>query len=297
MRHLSILFLMCSFIGTIHGQDQARSVFDRIALRRYYQCQNSQAAPAVITYYNPKNNDASWMLSAALGINVLPDTDVVISLSPYLEYHRNTLIDREQDNFQAGLALEWQMRDMFEKKWSPILISSVKYNQDNENRVTSFMGNYYVTFLFKGKAMNPKYFWLPNTRVNFGKAFQFVYTPYIGLENENRSAVDITADEGSIYRAYFRVTSNIRLFPKHETLADRIEFNIDWQYRYNLSETVDNLITSDHQYFSASFDYLFYTSEDGRKVVKIGFDYTNGDDPSKNFEDQSFYALSLKVRL
>ncbi|TYP99232.1 hypothetical protein C7447_102554 [Tenacibaculum adriaticum] len=293
----NIIYLIAfSFFGYSLNAQDSNTFFNQITLRKSFQSKNDKAEPAIITYSKPKNKNESWLLNAAIGINVLPNTTKALTLSPYIEYHKNTLIDKEQENFQTGLALEWQLRNISTKKWTPVFISSLKYNEDKIKNISSFQGNYYFTPLLKGKAKDPKYFYIPNTVVDFGKLFQFVYSPYIGIENENRFSTEDSSDKGYIYRAYFRITSNISLFPSCEKLKEKFEFNIDWQYRYNIQENVDNLNKFKHKYFTANFNYIFFTTQDGKKSAKIGLDYTNGENPSKNFEEQSFYAVNLKIK-
>ena len=78
---------------------------------------------------------------------------------------------------------------------------------------------------------------------------------------------------------------------------ERFEFNIDWQYRNNFSESVEDLTKTEHKYLTTSFNYTFFSTDEGKKSAKIGLDYTNGENPTKNFEQQSFYAVSLKIKL
>ncbi|EZH75040.1 hypothetical protein ATO12_09950 [Aquimarina atlantica] len=294
MKHiiLIITFIICADFS----YSQGGNFLNRITLRKSFQSKNDKAKSANFTYTNPKNKSESWLLNAAIGVNVLNDSNEVVTLSPYIEYHKNTLVDKEQDNWQTGLALEWQTRDISIKKWTPILISSLKYNEDEVKDISSFQGNLYVTAIAKGKAKKAKFFYIPNTIVDIGRIFQFVYSPYIGLENENRISAEEILSEGNIYRALLRLTSNISLFPSCDNWKDKFEFNIDWQYRYILSEDVDNFDKEQHNFFTASFNYMFFSIDDGKKTAKIGIDYTDGEDPTKNFEEQSFYAVSLKVK-
>ncbi|NAS12284.1 hypothetical protein [Poritiphilus flavus] len=307
MKYPILVFTVLFVLGTMNGQDSIKKVgqdsdqddsfFNRITLRKSFQSKNDKAEPAVVTYSNAENKEESWILNAAVGVSILNNIEEGLTLSPYLEYHRNTLVDKEQDNFQTGLATEWQLRDMSRKKWTPILIASLKYNEDNTKDISSFQGNYYFTPLFKGKAKNPEFFYIPNNISDFGKLFQFVYSPYLGLENENRFSTEMITDEGDIYRTYFRITANFSLFPGLKKLEKKFEFSIDWQYRYNIEENVEGLDKSDHNYFSASFNYILFTAQEGKRSAKVGVDYVNGDDPSRNFEEQSFFAVSLKINL
>jgi hypothetical protein len=289
---LAVLLVCLAF--TAWSQD---AFLDRFTLRQSFQSRNARAEPAVFTFTKPKERAESWLLNAAIGYNLLKSSNEVLMLNSYFEYHKNTLIDRHQDNWQVGFSSEWQSRDFTRKQWSPIFITAIKYNEDQIKNNTSLQGNVYVTPLFKGKAMNPRYFWIPNNTSNFGRFFQFSYTPYIGFENENRINTEIDTSSGNIYRAVFRITSEVSLFPQNEQLRGKFEFNVDWQYRNNFRETVADLTEREHEYLTTSFNYTFFSDDDGRRSAKIGLDYTTGENPTRNFEQQSFYAVSLKVKL
>ncbi|QNN43893.1 hypothetical protein [Pedobacter roseus] len=291
-----LLLTSFCFLCILFTYGQSKFI-DGFTLRQSFQSKNDQAEPAVLSFTKPKDKSASWLVNAAIGYDFLKESKSVLSLSPYFEFHRNTLIDKIQNNWQAGISSEWQSRDLSQKKWSPIFITAFKYNEDNIKKNTSFQGNLYFTPVFKGKAKDPKYFWIPNNTSDFGNVFQFLYSPYIGLENENRIETKDENSAGSIYRALFRVTSIISLLPKDENLREKFEFNFDWQYRYDLNENIIELTQTEHNFITTSFNYTFFRSEDGKKTSKIGIDYTNGENPAKNFEKQSFYALSLKVKL
>lgn len=294
MKTTVLTLIFVGFAVSAYSQDK---LIDKFTLRQSFQSKNDKAEPAAFTFTKPKDKDESWLLNAAIGFNILESSNSVLTLAPYFEYHKNTLIDKVQDNWQAGISSEWQSRDISHKKWSPIFITAIKYNEDQINKNTSFQGNIYFTPLFKGKGKDPKYFWIPNNTSDFGNVFQFSYSPYVGFENENRIKTKKESSSGNIYRALFRVTSTISLLPKNEKLKGRFEFNFDWQYRNNFSKNVSDLTTKEHKYLTTSFNYTFLSIDEGKKSAKIGLDYTNGENPTKNFEQQSFYAVSLKVKL
>jgi len=294
MKKVIFIFLCTLFAIPVLSQDK---FIDRFTLRQSFQSKNDKAEPAIFTFTKTEDKPESWMLNAAIGYDLLKTSNAVLSVDPYFEYHKNTFIDKVQDNWQAGVSSEWQINDLSESNWSPILITALKYNEDVIKEITSFQGNIYFTPLFKGKAKDIRYFWIPNNLTDFWNLFQFTYSPYVGFENENRIRTENDSSKGSIYRLLFRVTSSITLFPKNESLKDKFEFNIDWQYRNDFSENVLDLTEREHLYFTTGFNYTFFSSTDGKKSAKIGFDYTNGENPAKNFEKQSFCALNLKVKL
>lgn len=298
MRFLGLLFVFSFSILSAYTQNIDKSIdfINRITLRKSFQSINVSAQPAVITYTKAKNKDASWLLNAAIGYDLFPKSKKNLTFSLFFEYHKNTLVDKEQENLQSGFSFEWQVLE--NPKWTPVLISSVNYNKDQIKDISSIQGNLYATPIFLlGVGYNPKYFWRPNTYVKFNDNIKFIYSPYIGLEHENRFSASEELNEGQIYRIYFRVYSNFSFFQSNDKLKDKFEIDIDWQYRNNFKENVSSLTKSTHKYFSASFNYIFFSANDGNKNAKIGIDYVNGENPINNFEEQSFYAVSLKIKL
>ena len=294
MRKLLIVGLLTFQAFYANAQE---GFFSGFSLRKSFQSQSASADPAVITFLKPDGKASSWLLNAAIGYNVLQNSSAVLELSPYVEYNRNTLIDKEQNNWQLGLSSEWQPLDILEKGWTPVLVGVIKFYDDQVKNNTSFQGNYYLTPVFKGKGLEGKYFWIPNNVSNFGKIIQFSYSPYLGFEQENRINTAEEASKGSIYRVMLRVTTRISLFPLNDSLREKFELTTDYQFRSNLRESVDNIETSQYSYFIAGANFLLFSLENGRRVAKIGFDHTNGENPVNNFEKQSFYALSLKLKL
>lgn len=274
--------------------------FDRFTLRQSFQSTKEKAESAVVTFTQPKDSVSSWLLNAAVGFNFLADTRLIMTLEPFIEFHKNTLVAKKQDNWQTGLAFEWQVNQFkvgSKKVWSPIILWSEKYNNDRVEKNESIQGNIYVTLLRKKRGLAFKDFYLPNHPVNVGNAFQLEYTPYVGLEHENRLTAKTEAALGNIYRYYGRVTSSVTLLTKNEKFRGRVEATVDYQYRKDFAKSVLDIPATTHEYFTAGVNYTFFKSADDKKSAKIGFDYVNGEDPTKNFKKQSYYALSLKVKI
>lgn len=268
---------------------------ERITLRESFLSKNAKTEPAIFTWTNPENDKASWLTKAAIGYSIADNWGTNLILYPYIEFHKNTLIEEEQENFQSGFSAEWQ-RSLVNRKWSPVLIGALKYNRDVIKNITSFQGSIYFTPLFKGiRDDQMGMFWVPNELTEFGKAFLFTYSPYLGLENENRFRVESAGDEGNIYRAFFRINSSI-WFPLTESyFQEKFEVTFDWQYRYNFSENVESLTAEEHNYLTVGINFKIFESDLGSAMV--GYNYIYGENPAKNFEEQTYQALTLKVKI
>ena len=291
MKKVYLLFILSVLLLPVSAQNR---FMDGFMLRESFQSLNDNAEPAFFTYTNPKDKSESWLLSAAIGYDILT-YNARLSLTPYAGYYKNTLIDNKQNNWQTGVSLEWKALDIFEKSWTPVFIAAGKYNKDEVTKNSSFQGNIYFTPLFKGKGLSPTYFWIPNNTTNFGKVLQFSYSPYLGVENENRIDTKDNLSSGSIYRLLFRVSSTIAFFPEDDKIRDKFGIDFDWQYRYNFAENVDNLTVSNHKFLKLGFYYTFLHLSDS-KNAKISFDYVDGSDPTRGFAKQSYFAISLKVK-
>lgn len=292
----SALFLIC--LSGMNNHASAQSWLDNLTLRKSFQSKNDKAEAASITFNKPKDTVGSWAVDAAIGYNVLSRvTKTTITLDPYLEFHKNTLVKKKQDSREAGLALQWQLCNLDNNGHgsSPILISALKYNQDRVKGNESFRGNIYITAFFETPA--DKNFLIPNKVVTFGHVFDFYYAPYIGLEYEDRLKTLTMAAKGHIWRWYGRINPVISLFPGIPDLQGKIELTADYQYRGDFSKTVTEIQSNRHEYFTAGASYAFFQNTAGTKSAKIGLDFVNGEDPTANFAQQSYYALSLKVKL
>lgn len=269
--------------------------FEKITLRQSFQTVNEKAEPAFITYTNPKHAPNSWAVNAAIGYHLEPPKAILI-IDPYFEFHRNTLIEKEQYNWQAGLSAEWQPQNLEAKGWTPVLIIAEKYNEDELKKVSSMQGNLYFTPLFKNKGGQARYFWLPHATTNLGEQVQFYYGPYVGLEHENRIRTAEAAAGGSIYRFLLRITPSFYFRLKKDPVRDRVAVVVDYQYRNDFSKSVDDGSPDDHRYLTVSLMYTVFRT-DNDKSAKIGFDYVKGENPAKGFQEQSFYALAFKLKL
>ncbi len=293
MNRLILVAGLLFFVSVVHAQ--GKKIFEKVTLRQSFQSTSEKAEPAFITYTNPKNSQASWAVNAAIGYKFEPTTKA-LTIDPYFEFHRNTIIDKEQYNWQTGISAEWMTQDLHTKGWSPVLIGAEKYNKDKIKEVSSMQGNLYFTPLFKNKGGALKYFWLPHATTNLGSLLHFYYAPYIGLEHENRIQTPDKTYKGNIYRVLLRVNPTLFFHTKNDDVLDRVALTMDYQYRNDFSKSVDDLSSDDHRFFTASLLYTFFKTADD-KSAKIGFDYVNGENPSKGFQKQSFYAVTLKIKL
>ena len=291
------------------------SFLKRVSVRQSFQDKPGKKEAASIAYTAPKDKDANWVLQGAIGIDLIrTEKDGVpiirkttVLLDPFVEYSRNTVTTKEQKNLQTGIALEWQTTAFRggSKRWSPIFLSAPRYNNNYVDGVESVQANIHLSYIQKKVPLGSetdalyalKYFLIPNHPVYLLKGYvEFEYTPFVGLESESRIQAKRDSAEGNVYRTLFRVMPILSFFPRCPNAQGRIEITADYQLRHNLRSTTVDIIPVKQEFFTSSLNYYIYKPNE-KSSVKIGLDYARGRNPTKGFESQDYYALTLKVML
>ncbi|MEM7659266.1 MAG: hypothetical protein AAF399_24305 [Bacteroidota bacterium] len=311
---LSLLFAIFLANQASFGQDGS-AFLQKFDLAQSFETKESKAKPALITYTVPGDTTPrSALINAALGVDIVnfinekrrrdKKEDRLFSLSPFIEYNFNSLIDKEQHQLRFGLSTEWIVAD---EGFIPSVIGQARYANDLEASIESFQSSAFFAPGFTGKTQALKNFFYPDNQITFlGKtkdAIAFEYIPYLGLESEHRLTVVDPMQMGDIVRAVGKVESNLSLFPVRKVKSDskkkefsfyRVLVTLDYQYRSELFNSTSSILESPHFLrIGVNFNIL-KTKEMG---VQIGIDYVNGADPSKGFRNQQYSALSLKVKL
>lgn len=286
---------------TAFGQLQFKDVVKDITLVKSFQSKIDKTEPSIISFTNPKDKDASFLINAALGYDItnlfLDRNDKLIKIYPFVEYNRNTLIDKTQHQVQSGLTLEWILNS--DKKFIPVLLSDLKYVNDYKKEVESVQASLFISPKFTGVNTNFHNFYVPDNLVTLGSKqfFAFEYIPYIGLESENRIKVENDSLKGDIYRFVGKVQTNFYFFPHREDSRLKyyfLTFNISYDYRNEFSNSSLKKLENNN-FWQLSANYTIYKNDDFD--AKIGIDYIKGANPTKAFENQDYYGLSFKMKL
>ncbi|MCX2484623.1 hypothetical protein [Pedobacter sp. MR2016-24] len=283
-----IVFCILSIPFLALTQDKSK-----ISIRKSLQSISETAEAASIIYTKAKDSaNSSWAANIGIGYDI---RDKEVTITPYVEYHKNTLVTKKQDSRELGVAFRWDMGTESLRKVIPILLASGKYNEDQEKDNKSLRTSLAFTLKPGGKLVDKWKKKSPNQDIDFlWNLFNLNYSPYLGLESENRISADKPEAKGHIYRWYFRINSILGLLPKSTLMRGHFEFAVDYQYRRDFAKSVQEISTRKHEYFTASINFNLY--KEGDKKAQLGFDYIKGEDPTQNFLSQSYHALSLKAK-
>jgi hypothetical protein len=297
-----LLFFVFIINNTIFSQNQSSSTpdlisFSNIRLRNSFESsQNLSPKPAELVITLPKNEKEHFLINAAFGYNFnlsrgeAKNNSLLLIISPFIEYHRNNLIEKEQNSFQAGVFLDWITQNVFTRKYTPVINAKFNYNNDVYNRNKSFFFSGYLSFVFNSKNIY-KYF-LPQSKLpEIGKLISYNYYPQIGIEYDNKIWVKGIDTKGFNSAAMGRILFNI--YPLFENLSKKLEFQIDYSYRYNFFHN-SNIYSKYLKILIFSINFIIFDDED--KSIKIGADYTNGDNPIINIFKQDVWNLTFKIK-
>lgn len=259
--------------------------------------------PAVFSLTIPDEKDASYLINGALGLNwigLFADPTLTESeLHTFVEYNRNTLIDKEQNQFQTGLSFQ-SVINLNYIGLTPTINANAKYVNDFIKEVESFQSSFIVSPKITGVKNTPGKFWVPDNIVAFGsnKPIQFEYIPAIGIETESRADSDNETLNGDKVRLLYKFEANFYLFKKTDDKGRlesyRLILSVDYQFRNEFyDDTEDNLENGNFLQCGANYSLL----KNKNIEVKVGLDYVNGANPSEAFEEQDYYSLNLKIKI
>ncbi|HEY5536594.1 MAG TPA: hypothetical protein VIL99_16875 [Ignavibacteria bacterium] len=284
------------------NQSFGQIILSDFDLVKSFQSNQDQSKPAIVSFTIPEDKESSYLVNAAFGVDIsglfLDRNTKLVKLYPNIEYNRNTLVNKKQNQLSSGLAFEWII--LTGSKFIPTFTSSAKYSNDYIKKIESFQGDIFIAPKWTGVDPSIKNFYVPDNFVKVGKNgfFGFEYVPYLGAEIENRFNSQKDSLIGDIYRFVFKLETNFYLLPKIDSSNKfqyyYIELNIDYQYRNEFSNSSKDFL-SNRNYFKGSLNYTIYKNDN--IDAKVGLDYVHGADPTKAFEDQNYYGLSFKLKL
>jgi hypothetical protein len=287
-----IIVKKVKFVGEESGWTRFRK---RVSIRQTFQNVKDKDEAAFVNLVNPKDSANSYNFSFALGFNIWNYVKET-SLTPFFEWQKNTLADKKQDAQFAGLNWQLPLLSSAVKIHTlvPYLITTVNYKRDGVKHTKGLQGSLFLTPIFANKH-HKRFYPLPDVEMK-SKGLKFVYNVYAGLEYEDRMKAKDPLQEGTVWRWAARASGKI--YPLASLVRERVEIVPEITYRNSFEgnatiEARENIIRK------ISFNLIILDkTKDGNAAidVKIGFDHTNGVDPTKGFDGQRINTVTIKVK-
>lgn len=270
-------------------ENETPSFWERVKIAESMSTAEQKESPAQFQMTFPKNDPASWLLNLGLSYGIFPKAQKSISKIG-LEYHRNTLTDQEQNNFQTGYGITQLLTNS--KRNRLYLDADIKYVYDGIKIKNSLASNLFFSFFNDGgqKGLNlnvPKYF--------NQKKQTILITNYFGPQLQSIFKAKDVTDEGFILRPLFNVTAQYDFNKKKDSTENKfakpkplVRLFADYTGRYDAINTTDHR-ENYTQLFKNGIEY--YIAYNPLKV-SIGASFNYGSDPRAGLENNNFGLLA-----
>ena len=152
-----LMLIVLTSIGPPHARAQESKANDpglvdriqefveryQISLRQSVIDRNAIEKPAMFQFVHPSDGEDSYSIDFGLSASLFPKESELVPaqhwfIGPTVEYHRQTQIKKEQDNFQAGLTAIWIPVDISEGS-GHFIQASLKYKDDRKGVGEGFL--------------------------------------------------------------------------------------------------------------------------------------------------------------
>ncbi len=265
-------------------------VFDKFQLRQSFQDASEKESPAQLLLSLPSSGKSNWLVDAGLSARVVPWSGTYSIFNLVGEFHRNTLIDSAQYNWQLGLNYTY-LRPKAAGKLAFSWTGNAKYVRDVADTTHSIATTLSLGFYRSGinftNIGRPAY--LNNGKMTYqlDPSVQVQYQQYLGSDTHT----------GAIVRPLVSLAASLAWNGKRTAgLAPPKKFEIAAAYinRYAaINKTGDGEGYS--KLFRSGVNYYFLNSKSS--TVSLGVSYNRGSDPLNGLKDQNFLQFAFQVQI
>ena len=265
--------------------------FGSFKLRQSFQTADLQQSPAQLQFTLPQNGKDSWLVEAAVSAAVIPLSSSTVTSKFVAEYHRNTILDEPQNNYQIGYNMQYLQEGNDNLRL--LLTGNAKYIQDVIDSAHSLA----ITLNFAGYRNKKNVLNWDHPAYLSDEKYTYQFSPYFEAQYQQFFASD-KQNAGSILRPLADLSGSFAINkPKPKKLVaptKLIELTVDYTNRYAIVNTTGN---------GEKFTNLFkaglncYFIDTGSKSISFGASYNQGSDPLNGLKDQKFWQFSLQVQI
>jgi len=262
---------------------------DHFNIQNTFDESGKKPSPAEFVFTLPKDKSKSWLVNA--GISYQIGKPAAFTSKLVTEFHLNTMVDKEQENFSAGYSGQWLQPN---GNWQSLVTFGAKYSHDWKDSTHSAVvtGNYSLFRSVEGFRLNaPGYF--------ADQDFTYMLTPYVGFEYQQIIQSNGSTQLGTIFRGLFNLSGSIAI---NRPNADKInnpvhkliEATIDYTDRSAFKNGTGNGEKGSHMFKTGLSLYLIDTKT---SAVSLGILYNSGSNPLQGLKEQNFWQMSVNIQL
>lgn len=267
-------------------------------LRNSFESLDVKKDPAIISFTSPQNGKQSFLVDASMSLGITNSKSNITNF--IIEYHRNTLIEKEINNYQVGVGQELLVNKNSKKDPSNIRSTyynwNVKYSSNPKSNTEGIICSGQISWKFDKIRKNGdhKLLWNPNKQIT-GKYLSGFYTPTLGFEYQNNVKSDSTDLKGNVIRGTLGFSFTLSPSKNDSELGympSFLEYFMNFTYRQNLINTTK---VTQSQYTQLSTGFNFRLTNDNK--AKISLSYNKGSNPIQQLALQEYYLIALTIKI
>lgn len=319
-RYLFLLYVLIGVTDIVHAQKVSPKGRWGFKVRQSFESTDLKAEPAALLLTFPYQTAASYAVDGGLAIEREAPTNRFFG-KLVAEYHRNTLIDEEQNNGQIGLAFE-----KYSGNFKTILNGTAKYVRDVVATKGSFLHTLELS-AFPDVANGTIH------RIKGDNANLLLILPSIGYEYQNvfdakaekrdslcgnilrvmgKAKISLTLNKrvkvvepDEVNTILFEDSSGIKVPTKkrlfeinsaQSVVVPAVILSANGAMRYDVVNTTK---TPDgwHPYLQAGIDYILTRNKKLEQQLSVGLSFTTGENPAQGLARQKYWLLAVKFTL
>jgi hypothetical protein len=281
-----LLVLFC--VQTAHSQSSVQ-----LQIRESFEKAEVKTKPATANFIFPKDIENSFNVSGALGLKI-PITSDRRYLFVSGQWNKNSLIDKEQNNYNLGL--DFQVSTSARKLIQNTFSFSAKYNNDVIKKAEGGKLKILWTPLLSNISSLTIPAWIiPATgaaSIDIGKSNLLSVSHNIDLGIEYQHNTKSVADSlnGGIGRIYY--SYNLSIFPlPSESLFDKtLYLNFSFAQRQEFMNKTLTKFSKRSNLIQTSLNYILAKNDDEEKAT-VTLAWVNGENPWVGLEKQTYWIL------
>lgn len=323
-RMLLVMCILAGLVNKAHAQKMAPQGKWKFKVRQSFESTDLKSEPAAVLLTFPYQTSASYAVDGAVAIERESERFFGKVIG---EYHRNTLIDKEQNNGQIGLGAEYYLRDLNDTNIisNYILTGTAKYVRD----VVASKGSFLHTLELS--PFSPTF----NTPIRAGgpNANYVLISPSVGYEYQNTFSAkpeNLDSLRGNILRGTGKVrvsltlnkritvagpeTTKAKLFedssgilvptkkrflemdPAQSVVVPAVQLYASGAMRYDLVNTTETP-AGWHPFLQAGIDYILTRNKAHAPQLSVGLSLVTGQNPAQGLAEQKYWLLAVRFTL
>lgn len=264
-----------SFVGEI---------LKKIQIGQSMETSDERGEPAQLQITIPHKDTVSYLINFGLsiGLDCISTQKLISKLKT--EYHRNTMTDKKQNNFEIGYQGTWSFVNFDKTRF--FVVFDPKYVYDGIDIKNSFASNIIFSWFRKNSDLN----W--NTNNYFHQKNEALFLSlFLGTQIQNIFNAKVDSAKGFIVRPLYSTNISYTINKVKKDIIPIIKFSLTYSGRYDM---INNTKISEGYTQSLKTGVDIYLANDPFKI-SLGASYNYGSDPIIGQALQKFWLISINI--